>query len=74
MIDNTEVNAILAILENMEDEILATKLLQEFNEKTATLGQLILNKDQSLAHDEWKNKCDDAQSAVDQVVQKIKNS
>lgn len=71
MIDNVEVNEVLEILENMEDETLAAELLREFNEKTKSLGQLILNKDQNLGHDEWKNLCDVAKKEVDSIVKRI---
>jgi len=71
MIDNVEVNEVLEILESMDDETLATTLLFEFNEKTKSLGQLILNKDQGLDHKEWKNLCDVAQGEVDAVVKRI---
>ncbi len=54
MIDNSEIEEVMEILESLEDETLAVSLLQEFNEKTKALGQLVMNMDKSLEHDEWK--------------------
>lgn len=71
MIENNDVNRILEILENLEDEQLAVELLSEFNRATSELGKLLLNLDQSLAHEEWKALCDKAQVRLDAVVKKI---
>ena len=71
MIDNSEVNRILEILENMEDEVLATSLLREFNEATKAHGVLLLNMDDSLSNEDWKKRCDESQKKVDEVVSRI---
>ena len=73
MIDNSEVSEILEILENMSNETLATDLLREFNSKSSELGRLILNKDQSLDHKQWKQMCDQAKIELDDVIAKIKS-
>lgn len=74
MIDNSEVNKILLVLEEMEDEQKAAHLLSEFNKRTKELGELILNKEQSLNHEEWKKLCDDAKAQVDSIIAKILKS
>ncbi len=71
MLDNREVNAILEKLENLADEELAVKLLREFNAASSKLGKLLLNQDNSLAHDEWKRECDQAQDELDRIVKRI---
>jgi divalent metal cation (Fe/Co/Zn/Cd) transporter len=71
VIDNTEVERVLAKLEELEDESLAVELLKEFNDATREHGQLLLNKDQNLDHEEWKKQCDQAQKRVESVVSKI---
>lgn len=71
MIDNSEIEKILEKLESIEDEVLAVKLLKEFNTCSSELGKLLLNLDKSLTHQEWKNKCDEAQLKLDKVVKKI---
>lgn len=71
MLDNKDVNAILAKLEDLEDEELAVELLREFNSASKTLGQLILNMDKTITHEEWKSRCDVAQKALDKVVKRI---
>lgn len=71
MIENNEIERILEKLENLEDEELAVELLKEFNRASSELGKLLLNLDNSLTHDEWKNLCDKAQSSLDQIVKKI---
>lgn len=71
MIDNKELERIMDILENLEDEELSVKLLKEFNERTSRLGKLIMNKDSSLSHEEWKKLCEDAKDEVDFIIKKI---
>jgi hypothetical protein len=71
MLDNQEINRLLEILENSEDEELAVILLKDFNGASKRLGKLLLNLDKELTHDEWKNKCNLAQSELDQVIFKI---
>ena len=72
VIDNSEVNLVLEKLENLDDEVLAVELLKEFNAKTKRLGELVLNKDSSLDHEEWKKLCDSAKEDVDKIVSRIK--
>lgn len=71
MIDNSEIEKILGILENLEDEELAVKLLGEFNRTSSELGKLLLNQDPALSHAEWKDRCDDAQERLDAIVKRI---
>lgn len=71
MLDNRELQSILEVLEEMEDEQLAAQLLKDFNERSKVLGTLILNLDPDLDHSVWKNKCDQAQKSVDEIVEKI---
>jgi hypothetical protein len=71
LIDNTEVEKVLAKLEQLEDEELAVKLLREFNDATRELGTMLMNKDQSLTHEEWKEQCDKAKQQVDAVLAQI---
>ena len=73
MIDNREHEEILDILENMEDQQLAVMFLKEFNEKTARLGKLLMNRDESLGHDEWKKLCDQAKDDVERLVLEIRS-
>ena len=70
--DNIEITEILNILEKMEDQEMATKLLKEFNNATKLHGQLLMNKDSNLSHDDWKKQCDLAQINVIKIVDKIK--
>lgn len=72
MLDNQELNEILEKLENLEDEELAVKLLKEFNEASGKLGKLLLNLDESLAHEDWKAMCDSAQARLDAILNKIR--
>lgn len=73
LIDNSHMQEILDKLENLEDEKLATDLLKEFNDKTMTLGKLIMNLDKDLSSEEWKERCSVAKAEVDEVLQKIKD-
>lgn len=73
MIDNREINEILEILETLEDEQLAVMLLKSFNQLTSEHGKLILNKDNSLSHEEWKKRCDALENEIDLLVEKIRN-
>lgn len=71
MIDNSEINKILELLENMEDEDLAVKLLQEFNFASKELGRLLLNQDSRISNEEWKKLCEEAQARLDKIVLRI---
>lgn len=73
LIDMSEMNALLEILEGMEDEELAAQLLKELNDKTRELGELIMNRDPNLNHGEWKAQSDEAKAAVDAIVTRIHN-
>lgn len=73
MIDNNDLNEILEILENLDDEKEAAKLLKEFNDASKNHGQLILDMDENLDHSEWKQKCDSAKSRVDDILGRIRS-
>lgn len=73
MFDNSEIEELLNKLEDIEDEVLAASLLREFNEKSKVLGQLLMNTDTSLSHDQWKIKCDEAKKELDSILAKIKD-
>ncbi|MDD0851948.1 hypothetical protein HBN50_02520 [Halobacteriovorax sp. GB3] len=72
-VDNSEINEVMLILEELEDEQLAVQLLKELNDKTRALGVVLMNMDSSLSHDEWKKECDKAKKEVDLLVKKIKS-
>ena len=74
MIDNTELNELMKILEDCEDESLAVSLLKELNDATKEWGTLLMNKDQNLDHEEWKKKCDTAQERVNKVARQIRQT
>ena len=74
MIDNSELNELMEILEQMEDEALAASLLAELNQKSKYLGELLLNVNPELKNEQWKENCDKAKSEVDQIISKIRNS
>tara|TARA_R110000868_G_scaffold129349_2_gene338011 strand:- start:1434 stop:1658 length:225 start_codon:yes stop_codon:yes gene_type:complete len=71
--DNSEIEELLTKLENMEDELAAAQLLGEFNSKSKVLGQLLMNTDQTLSNEQWKQQCDLAKKELDLVLEKIKN-
>lgn len=72
MKDNRDLDLIQDILENMEDEVLATKLLSSFNAATSRFGKLVRNLDETIPHEEWKKKCDEAQNEINVIVKEIK--
>ncbi len=71
MLDNAELEALMGKLEELEDEELAVKLLREFNDATSSYGKLILNQNQELSHEQWKEDCDKAKDKVDSIIKKI---
>jgi predicted transcriptional regulator len=71
MLDTGQMDQVIAKLESLEDEELAVKLLKEFNDRTKALGELIMNKDEALDHEEWKQKCDEAKEKVDELLERI---
>jgi DNA-directed RNA polymerase specialized sigma24 family protein len=72
MIDNSELDEILAKLESLEDEEKAVVLLQDFNKYSSELGKLLLNLDKSLSNEEWKRQCEDAKNRLEKVIKEIK--
>lgn len=71
ILDNSGIENILNILENMEDEVMSAQLLKEFNDKSAHLGKLLLNNDKSLSNEQWKADCDKAKEDLDKVINDI---
>lgn len=71
-IENIEIDEVMEILENLEDEQLAVIKLKEFNDATKVLGELLMNLDKDLGHDEWKVRCDHAKKDVERIVDEIK--
>ncbi len=73
VIDNSELNDLMEILENASNEQLAVSLLAEFNAATKAHGTLLMNKEQDLDHEEWKKECDKAKLNVDNIIGKIRS-
>ena len=71
-IENTELDEIMEILENLEDEQLAVVKLREFNDATKVLGELLMNLNKDLESKQWKKECDIAKKTVDKIVDEIK--
>ena len=72
MLDNVELESLMAKLEECEDEQLAVELLRELNDATSKYGKLLLNQNEELPHDQWKEECDKAKVRVDKVTAQIK--
>ncbi|WP_127714235.1 hypothetical protein [Halobacteriovorax sp. HLS] len=70
-IEDTSLEEVMNKLETMEDEQLAVVKLKEFNDATKELGELLMNLNKDLSHDEWKKRCDTAKKKVDAVVNEI---
>lgn len=73
MIDNTDLEKILAKLEHIEerDEALAIKLLREFNDASKEYTLMLRNTDESLSNDEWKVACDKARKKLEKIMASI---
>lgn len=71
MLDTSEMDRVITKLENLEDEELAVKLLKELNDRIKALGDLLMNRDGSLEHNVWKQKCDEAKEKVDEIIEQI---
>lgn len=71
MIDNSEHEEILKILEDMDNQELAVQLLKKLNDTSSELGKLILNQDSNLEHDQWKEECDKLKSKLDVIIEEI---
>jgi sensor histidine kinase regulating citrate/malate metabolism len=74
MFDTTEFDHILEKLEQLEDEVLAAQLLKKFSEAQSKAGKLILNRDSSLDHDQWKQACDDANAELNSIIEQIEKA
>ncbi len=73
MIDNREIEKVLEKLESCEDQELAVMYLKKFNAASKRLGQLLLNLDQSLSHEDWKRQCDQAKIELENIIGEIEN-
>ncbi len=71
MFDNSEFTAIIEKLEQFTDEQLATELLQQFTAAHSKASKLILNRDENLSHQKWKDACDQANRELEEVVARI---
>lgn len=71
LIDNSEMERVLEKLESLEDETLAVQYLAKFNEATKNLGTLIMNRDESLSHEQWEAKCSESKSELDELLVEI---
>ena len=72
MIDNSEWMEIVEILEDYEDQELATSLFQELNAKNKELGDLLKNRDHTLSHGQWKTMADQLKTELDMLLEKIR--
>ncbi|MCB9061109.1 MAG: hypothetical protein H6622_06280 [Halobacteriovoraceae bacterium] len=73
MIDTADNDEIMAILEEMEDQQEAVRLLRNLNDLSRELGTLIFNVDPNLKNSEWKSKCDQLRMKIDDLVIYIKS-
>lgn len=61
----------MEILENMSDEQKAAELLAKLDAGSKRLGELVMNRDKSLPHNDWQKLCDQAKQEVDAVLAEI---
>ena len=72
--DTEKMNLVMQALEEMKDQARAVALLRDFNEKSADLKSLLMNKDPNLDHNIWKMECDLANRDLSRVIEKILGS
>lgn len=72
MIDNSEHEELLEILEEMEDQALAVQLLKQLNDLSSMLGKKVMDTSEQLDHEQWKIECDNMKSQLDAVIIEIK--
>jgi len=73
LIDNSEMEQVLEKLESLQDETLAVEYLGRFNQATKKLGSLIMNRDESISHEAWEEKCKIAKKELDDLLKIIDN-
>ena len=71
--DSADWEELLVILEEMEDQILATYLLSQLNQKSAVWGKLFVNIDKKIPHEEWDKKCRLAKNELDRIISQIRS-
>lgn len=74
MFDNSEFTAIIEKLEALNDEELAAKLLSKFSKSQSRLSTLLLNNDESLSHDKWKDMCDKEKIHFENILEEINDA
>lgn len=71
MFDNSEFMAVIEKLEALSDEALAAELLSRFSKSQSRLSTLLLNNDEKLAHDKWKDMCDKEKENLESILEEI---
>lgn len=71
-IDLDETHEILAILEDMDDEALALKLLKDFNDASKELSNAIIEAGAIDQNDEWKKKLESKKGNLIKIINRIK--
>ena len=69
--DNSELEHLMEILENMSDQAKATSLLRDLNNLSKKHSNLLFNRDPKLTHEEWKKQCDNSKEELDKLVNLI---
>ncbi len=71
MFDSSKFDEVMKKLESLADEQLAADLLRRFSASQSLIGKLLLNRDESLDHSEWKERCDKANAVLADVLKEI---
>ena len=73
MIDSSEHEEILLILEELDDQEQAVKFLKKLNDLSSALGKKILNLDESIDNNQWKIDCDNLKKDLDSLIIEIRS-
>ena len=71
MFDTSEFDKIIEKLEQLKDEVLAAQLLQKFSKQQSKVSKLLLNRDEQLSNEEWKELCDKENLILSNIIKEI---
>ena len=73
MLDTTEMERVLSLIESLPDNEVSIKFLKEFSEKHKNFSKILFDKNPELSHDEWKQKCTQAKLEIDEFLSRLES-
>ena len=73
MLDTTEMERVLGLIENLPDNEVSIRFLKEFSEKHKNFSKILFDKSPEISHEEWKQKCAQAKLEIDDFLSRLES-